>query len=340
MKITIVYESMFGNTHTVAQAISDGVRQAHPDADVECVAVGNAPPEAMKSTDLLIVGGPTHIRHMATDFSRKMQIRGEKKAEAKGEPAHELELDAAGPDLREWFHQLPKAKVGTQAAAFDTRLGSALAGGAAYGIAHRLHKHGYYLVKNPEGFVVDEAHGPLREGEIERAKDWGAQLVRASFSKTTKPVTNESKERKTPAISTSWTRDLADPWAGWPLDVTEWPFLDISTAEFIKVEEFVDGDHLVIRAEVPGVVPDRDIDVSVDNGVLTIAAERQESNREKLERGYRSEFRYGSFVRQVRLPAGTSAEVVSAAYKDGVLEIRLPKPAPEAAPRRIQIQRA
>ena len=99
------------------------------------------------------------------------------------------------------------------------------------------------------------------------------------------------------------------------------------------------GDHLVIRAELPGVDPDRDIDVSVDNGVLTIAAERQESNREQLEKGYRSEFRYGSFVRQVRLPAGTSAEVVSAAYKDGVLEIRMPKPTQEGASRRIQIQR-
>ena len=87
----------------------------------------------------------------------------------------------------------------------------------------------------------------------------------------------------------------------------------------------------MIRAELPGVDPDRDIDVSVDNGVLTIAAERQESNREQLEKGYRSEFRYGSFVRQVRLPAGTSAEVVSAAYKDGVLEIRMPKPTQEAA---------
>ena len=59
----------------------------------------------------------------------------------------------------------------------------------------------------------------------------------------------------------------------------------------------------------------------------------------KLEKGYRSEFRYGSFVRQVRLPARTSAEVVSAAYKDGVLEIRMPKPPPEATSRRIQIER-
>ena len=57
IKITIVYESMFGNTHKVAQAISDGVREAHPDADVECVAVGRASPELIKSTDLLIVGG-------------------------------------------------------------------------------------------------------------------------------------------------------------------------------------------------------------------------------------------------------------------------------------------
>ena len=70
------------------------------------------------------------------------------------------------------------------AAAFDTRLGSALAaGGAGYGIAHTLQGHGYGLVKNPEGFILDDAYGPLRAGEIERAKEWGAQLVRASVGK-------------------------------------------------------------------------------------------------------------------------------------------------------------
>lgn len=343
MKVTIVYESMFGNTHKVAEAISDGVREAQPDAHVECVAVGDASPELIKSTDLLVVGGPTHMRHMATDFSRKMEIRGEKNAEAKGEEAHELELDAAGPGVREWFHQLPKAKEGGQAAAFDTRLGSALAGGAAYGIAHRLHKHGYFLVKNPEGFIVDEAHGPLRTGEIERAKEWGTQLVPGMASSTTSAVAIHSKGDKTlvrpggdqtPAVPTWWPRDLRDVWSDWP---DHWPFLNAE--EFIKVEQFIKGDHLVIRAELPGVDPDRDINVSVDNGIVTIAAERQESNREKLDGGYSSEFRYGSFVRQVQLPPGTSAEVVSAAYKDGVLEIRMPKPTPEATPRRIQIQR-
>ena len=84
MKITIVYESMFGNTHEVAQAISDGVRKAQPDAEVECVAVGDALPELIKSTDLLVVGGPTHIRGMTSGFSRKMGVSGEEKAEAEG----------------------------------------------------------------------------------------------------------------------------------------------------------------------------------------------------------------------------------------------------------------
>jgi HSP20 family protein len=144
----------------------------------------------------------------------------------------------------------------------------------------------------------------------------------------------ESQESKAPGALTRWPRDLTDLWPGWaPFGAIGWPFRDI------KIEEFIDGEQLVIRAELPGVDPDRDIDVSVENGVLTIAAERQEGSREKLEKGYRSEFRYGSFVRQVRLPAGTSPEVVSAAYKDGVLEIRMPKPTPEAASRRIQIQR-
>ena len=79
MKITIVYESMFGNTHEVATAISDGVRKAEPDADVACVPVAEAAPELIKSTDLLVVGGPTHMRGMTSGFSRKMGVSGEEK---------------------------------------------------------------------------------------------------------------------------------------------------------------------------------------------------------------------------------------------------------------------
>ena len=150
----------------------------------------------------------------------------------------------------------------------------------------------------------------------------------------TQPEGSESKESKTQGTMTRWPRDLGDLWTGWqPFGAMNWPFRDI------KVEEFIDGEQLVVQAELPGVDPERDIDVSVENGVLTIAAERRESNREKFDKGFHSEFRYGSFVRQVRLPAGTSPEVVSATYKDGVLEIRMPKPSAEATSRRIQIQR-
>jgi hypothetical protein len=143
------------------------------------VAVADASPELIKSTDLLVVGGPTHIRGMTSGFSRKMGISGEEKLEAQGEPAHEMEEDAEGPGVREWFDSLPKVSEGGSAAAFDTRLPSRMAGGAAHGIARRLRKHGYDLVSEPEGFVLDDAYGPMRAGEIERAKQWGAQLVAA-----------------------------------------------------------------------------------------------------------------------------------------------------------------
>ena len=97
MKITIVYESMFGNTHEVAQAISEGAREASSDADVECVAVADASAELIKSIDLLVVGGPTHIRGMTSAFSRKMGVSGEEKLEAQGEPPHEMERMPKGP---------------------------------------------------------------------------------------------------------------------------------------------------------------------------------------------------------------------------------------------------
>jgi hypothetical protein len=192
VKVTVVYESLFGNTRKVAEAISDGVREAYPDAHVECLAVGRAAAELIWFTDLLIVGGPTHLRSMTTDFSRKRHISRQKKAHAKGGPPHELDPDAEGPGLRDWFWRLPQAKKRGHAAAFDTRRGSALAGGARYGIARKLRGHGYELVKYSdgitrevkysEGFTLDGAYGPLHIGEIERAKEWGAQLVRTSVA--------------------------------------------------------------------------------------------------------------------------------------------------------------
>ncbi|MGO4493299.1 Hsp20/alpha crystallin family protein [Arthrobacter sp. 2YAF22_2] len=101
---------------------------------------------------------------------------------------------------------------------------------------------------------------------------------------------------------------------------------DLTMGSTIKVEQFQDGSTLVVRAEVPGIDPERDVDVSVSDGMLHIKAEREEKSEHKSKTGYRSEFRYGSFVRSIALPPGAKEEDITASYKDGVLEVRAPAP--------------
>lgn len=102
----------------------------------------------------------------------------------------------------------------------------------------------------------------------------------------------------------------------------------------------MDGNALVVRAEVPGLDPEKDVDVSVAGGMLHIKAEREEKTEHKSKSGYRSEFRYGSFSRSVPLPPGAREEDVTASYKDGVLEVRAPAPeqAPATGTRKIEIE--
>ncbi|KSU77889.1 HSP20 family protein [Pseudarthrobacter enclensis] len=112
-----------------------------------------------------------------------------------------------------------------------------------------------------------------------------------------------------------------------PMDLIERLFEGDAGSSAIRVEELVDGNTLVVRAELPGIDPDKDVDVSVADGVLTIKAERQEKSEHKDKDGYRSEFRYGSFVRRLPLPGGVQQNDVTASYKDGLLEVRAPLPA-------------
>ena len=92
----------------------------------------------------------------------------------------------------------------------------------------------------------------------------------------------------------------------------------------MKVEEFRDGDTLVVRAEMPGIDPDKDVEITVSDGMLHLSAERRSETKTEDKKGYRSEFRYGSFSRSVRLPAGAGEEDVKATYDDGILEVRMP----------------
>jgi HSP20 family protein len=94
----------------------------------------------------------------------------------------------------------------------------------------------------------------------------------------------------------------------------------------VRVEEFLDGDTCVIRAELPGLDPNKDIELSVRDGVLHLSAERKEHTEEERPDGFRSEFHYGRMSRSVRLPEGASEADVTATYKDGILEVRLPAP--------------
>jgi HSP20 family protein len=95
-------------------------------------------------------------------------------------------------------------------------------------------------------------------------------------------------------------------------------------------------DRLVFRAELPGVARE-DIEVKVENGVLSLRGEKRQEKENGSESAYRIERSYGSFHRTFTLPTSVDADNIQARYKDGVLEVVLPK-APEARPRRIAIK--
>jgi HSP20 family protein len=93
-----------------------------------------------------------------------------------------------------------------------------------------------------------------------------------------------------------------------------------------RVDEFRENGTLVVRAELPGIDPAKDIELTVEHGMLTIKAERQE-DKEAEEKGYLCrEIRYGSFVRTLPLPTNASESDIAASYTDGILEVRVPVP--------------
>jgi HSP20 family protein len=105
-------------------------------------------------------------------------------------------------------------------------------------------------------------------------------------------------------------------------DLVDWfeePFLTLRPylAQPIRVEEYVEDDHYMIRAELAGIDPEKDVEVTVGSGYLTIRAERTD----KTEGKHRSEFRYGSFSRTMALPANADEDAVTASYRDGILTI-------------------
>ena len=116
------------------------------------------------------------------------------------------------------------------------------------------------------------------------------------------------------------------------LDWMESPFAMLRpfSAQPIRVEDYIEDGHYVVRAELPGIDPDKQVQVSVAKGVLTIRAERQEEH----EGRFHSEFRYGAFSRHIPLPASADEDDITATYRKGVLEVSIALKAKEPGPAR------
>mgnify|MGYP003381953690 CR=1 FL=1 len=159
MKALLVYDSQFGNTEKIAQAIGSAFQAQ---VETTLIRAAEATPRSISGYDLLVVGSPTQRFHATEPVAGWLE----------------------GLDL-----------TGVKASAFDTRFDMAevdsrmlrmavkVAGENAYAaprIAAELKKAGATLVAPPEGFIVEETEGPLRTGELERAAAWAGQIL-ASF---------------------------------------------------------------------------------------------------------------------------------------------------------------
>jgi hypothetical protein len=161
MRALVVYESMFGNTEAVAQAIAGGILES---MGVELVEVGGAPAVVPQDVTLLVVGGPTHAFGMSRPASRLEAAR------------HVSAVISLERGIREWLEDLPVRTTATLATVFDTRALSRVTGSAARAASRRLDRLDYPLVAPPESFRVTRVAGPLVDGELDRARAWGKAL--------------------------------------------------------------------------------------------------------------------------------------------------------------------
>jgi len=120
----------------------------------------------------------------------------------------------------------------------------------------------------------------------------------------------------------------------------DWPESWGSLEESLPlVEEYEEEGMMIVRAEMPGIDPERDVEVTVADGTLRIKAERRQESKVEEKKGFRSEFRYGAFTRTIPLPAGVTEQDVTASYEDGILEVRLPMDRGQAEAKRIPVTR-
>ena len=168
MRALIVYESMYGNTRQVAEAIAEGCRQ---EGEASVVRAANCDLATLAGLDLLVIGGPTHAWSMSRPKTRDAAITNA----ARGAPMVEAKPGESG--VRELLKRLPRLPC--PVAVYDTRIGSVptiFTGRASAAIARRLRRRGIRTLGRPRSFLVTRDNR-LRAGELERARSWGADLA-------------------------------------------------------------------------------------------------------------------------------------------------------------------
>jgi len=163
VKSVVVYESLWGNTAAVAHAVADGLG---PEACALSTAVADA--AALEGVALIVAGSPVLGFKLPTEKMREAVRSNPGKAPAPPDLSH--------PPMRAWLEGLPHGAG--RAAAFDTRVRGPF-GSAAPEIAAALEQAGYVPLAEPEAFVVKGKFGPLKDGELERARLWGVELAAA-----------------------------------------------------------------------------------------------------------------------------------------------------------------
>lgn len=170
MSTLVVYESMWGNTRAVAEAVARGLGP-----DVPAVDVTEAPSPVPVAVDLLVVGGPTHAFSMSRPGTRKDAV------EKGAAPGHE----ASG--IRDWLAGQPSSDR-VDVATFDTRIDKVrhLPGSAAKAAAKEIKRHHLGRLVAVESFYVKDTDGPLVDHELERAESWGAGLASQHTHRTSR----------------------------------------------------------------------------------------------------------------------------------------------------------
>lgn len=162
MKAVVVYESLWGNTAAIARAIAEGIDQG-----AQALSTAEATPAALAGADLIVAGSPVLAFRLPTE-----QIRESLRSTPIDAPSP---ADLSHPSMRSWLESLPMGNA--RSAAFETRVRGPF-GHATPEITKALAKVGYLSTTRPLSIIVMGKYGPLKEGEIERAREWGAELAK------------------------------------------------------------------------------------------------------------------------------------------------------------------